>query len=582
GRFRLAFNGEIYNFRELRSALEKSGHRFVGHSDTEVLLGAFEEWGICQAIARCVGMFAIAVWDRSERRLTLARDRFGEKPLYYGLIGSTLVFGSEIKSLRGHPCWQCEVDRGALALLLRHNYIPAPYSIYRDILKLAPGTTMSVTRAQLQGQDLPSPVAYWSAKDMAENGLAGQFHGGDADAVDRLDAMLRDTISLQMVADVPLGAFLSGGVDSSTVVSIMQALAKQPVRTFTIGFAEAGFDEAGHAKAVASHLGTDHTELYVTPADARDVIPRLPFLYDEPFADSSQIPTFLVAQLARRHVTVCLSGDAGDEMFGGYVRHVWAKKLWNRIAWAPAGVRKTLASVLHAVPPTRWDRLLGGVSGFLPANLRLAHGGDKIHKLARVLAEESPEALYRGLISHVDDPAAMVPGADEPPTVLTDITQWASLPDITDRIMFLDSVSYLPDDILVKVDRASMGVSLETRVPFLDHRIGEFAWSLPLRMKIRDGVGKWILRRVLNRYVPDDLVSRPKAGFAIPIDAWLRGPLKGWAEALLDEGRLQKEAFFDPRPVRKLWDEHASGRRNCQGPLWSVLMFQAWLESQGA
>ncbi len=573
GRYVIVFNGEIYNFAELRSELEKVGQKFRGHSDTEVMLAAFEEWGIEKALSRFVGMFAFALWDRADRALTLARDRMGEKPLYYGWQGRTFLFGSELKALKAHPAFQGEIDRASLALMLRHNYIPAPYSIYKGIRKLPPGSYLSFQMSKRESK----PVPYWSAREAAERGQAQPFAGSEAEAVIALETQLLETIGLQMIADVPLGAFLSGGVDSSIVVALMQAQSGRPVKTFTIGFHEESYDEAQYAKSVARHLGTEHTELYVRPNEALNVIPRLPAIYDEPFSDSSQIPTFLVSELARRHVTVSLSGDGGDELFGGYNRYFWATNIWRRIGWVPKPLRAALAGALTSLPPSVWNSVFRGLSGVLPAAWRYANPGDKLHKVAEILAVGTPEEIYLDLVSHWKQPAEVVHGTHEPPTVLTDAGQWADLPDFEQRMMYLDQMTYLPDDILAKVDRAAMGVSLETRVPFLDHRVVEFAWSLPLPLKIRNSQGKWLLRQVLHRHVPKQLMERPKMGFGVPIDVWLRGPLKAWAEDLLDEARLQREGYFDPYPIRMKWAEHLSGARNWSYYLWDVLMFQAWL-----
>ena len=577
GRYVLSYNGEVYNFGELRTEFEAAGTTFRGHSDTEVMLAAFDAWGIEMSVKRFVGMFAFAVWDNHTQTLTLGRDRLGEKPLYYGWQGQTFLFGSELKSLKAHPAFRAEIDRDALALLLRHNYIPAPYSIYQGISKLVPGCLLTVSLSQRT----PQTKAFWSSRQCVEAGLAHPFEGSEAEAMSRLEALLKEAIGRQMVADVPLGAFLSGGIDSSTVVALMQAQSSRPVKTFTIGFHEEGYDEATHAKLVARHLGTEHTELYVLPKEAMDVIPRLPTLYDEPFSDSSQIPTCLVSELARRHVTVSLSGDGADELFGGYNRYFWATTIWRRIGWAPQSIRTALAGALTALPPSAWNSVFQRFARFLPEGWRYANPGDKLHKLAETLAVATPEEISFDLLSHWKHPAEVVRGAHEPPTVLTDQTQWANLPDFERRMMYLDQMTYLPGDILTKVDRAAMGVSLETRVPFLDHRVVEFAWSLPLSMKIRDGQGKWLLRQMLYRHVPKALIDRPKMGFGVPIDVWLRGPLKGWAEELLDESRLQREGYFDPQAIRTKWLEHLTGRRNWAYYLWDVLSFQAWLESMG-
>jgi asparagine synthase (glutamine-hydrolysing) len=581
GRYVITFNGEIYNFQALRRELDDAAScalRWRGHSDTEVMLAAFEAWGVEGALQRLNGMFAFALWDRKERRLHFARDRMGEKPIYYGWSKGTFLFGSELKALRAHPAFDARIDRGAITLLLRHGCVPAPYSIYQGVKKLTPGTLATLTLPQIQRGEEPSLSRYWSLRDVAEQGIAQRATLGDAESVEQFDGLLRNAIAQQMVADVPLGAFLSGGVDSSTIVALMQAQSARPVKTFTIGFSEKEYNEAVHAKKVAHHLGTDHTELYVTSAEARAVIPTLSVLYDEPFSDSSQIPTFLIAQMARQHVTVALSGDAGDELFGGYNRYLLAGTIWRMIGWLSPGLRRMIAGGLTALSPDTLNRAHGAVSALLPRRLRVAQPGDKAHKLSEILAAGSAEAIYRDLVSHWKTPAEIVIGATEPPTVLTERAGWPALPDFEQRMMYLDAVSYLPDDILAKVDRAAMGASLETRVPFLDHRVVEFAWRLPLSMKIRNGQGKWILRQVLDKYVPKKLIERPKMGFGVPIDAWLRGPLREWAESLLDESRLSREGFFHPAQIRKKWREHLSGERNWQYYLWDVLMFQAWHE----
>jgi len=571
GRYVIAFNGEIYNHLDLR--LQLSDRTWYGHSDTETLLAGFELWGIEQTLQATVGMFAIALWDRIDRSLILARDRLGEKPLYYGWQGGVFLFGSELKALKQHPSFQGEVDREALALYLRYSYVPAPRSIYRGVCKLAPGTLLRVRPGD--HRQLPESKQFWSLKAVAEHGQREPFQGSDDDAVEALEGKLLEAVRAQQIADVPLGAFLSGGIDSSTIVALMQSQSHRPVQTFTIGFQEVGYNEAEHARAVARHLGTNHTELYVTSAQALAVIPRLATLYDEPFADSSQIPTYLVSQMARAHVTVSLSGDAGDELFGGYTRYALA----TRILQYPKSLRKLLAGGLTSLSPLAWNRLFFALAPVLPKSMRFALPGDKAHKLASILEAESQEVIYRRLVSTWLAPEDVVLGSKEPSTLLDDRASWADGVVFEHCMMFLDAMTYLPDDILVKVDRAAMGVSLETRVPFLDHRVVEFAWQLPLAMKMRDGQGKWLLREVLYKYVPKELVERPKMGFGVPIDSWLRGPLRDWAEALLDETRLHKEGFFHPRPIREKWAEHLSGRRNWQYLIWNVLMFQAWQEA---
>lgn len=573
GRYVLVFNGEIYNHLELREDL--TGCVWLGHSDTETLLSAFERWGVEATLKKSVGMFAIALWDRECRTLSLARDRLGEKPLYYGWQNGAFLFGSELKALKMHPAFAGEIDRDALTLFLRHNTIPAPYSIFRGIHKLPPGTFLQFHAGQRDAR----PQAYWSAKSVAEAGQRNLFRGSDAEAVAELERLLGRAVRGQMVADVPLGAFLSGGIDSTAVVALMQAQSSRPVRTFTIGFNEAGYNEAEHAHAVARHLGTEHTELYVTPHDAMDVIPSLSVVYDEPFADSSQIPTCLVSRLARQHVTVSLSGDGGDELFGGYNRYFWARNIWRKLGWMPQPLRAALAGVLTTMPPAAWNSAFQKLEQWLPARLRYANPGDKLHKAAEILAVRSPEEIYLGLVSHWKNPEQLVQGGREPPSLLTDPAHRADLPDFEHRMMYLDTVTYLPDDILAKVDRAAMSVSLETRVPMLDHRVVEFAWTLPLAMKIRHGQGKWLLRQVLYRHVPQAMIDRPKMGFGIPLDVWLRGPLKEWAAALIEPSRLAREGIFDPAPIQRKWAEHQSGSRNWPYYLWDVLMFQQWQEA---
>lgn len=578
GRFVIVFNGEIYNHLELRQELGNIEWR--GHSDTETLLAGVEAWGVESTLKKMVGMFAIALWDREDRMLTLVRDRMGEKPLYYGWQGDTFLFGSELKALKAHPAFRGEIYRDALTLLLRYNYIPAPYSIYKGVHKLPQGTFLQIPFGRgMNAARNVNPEASWSLREVISAGQAAPFAGSETEAIDALERRLKSSIGLQMVADVPLGAFLSGGIDSSTVVALMQAQSTRPVKTFTIGFNERGYNEAEDAKKVAMHLGTEHTELYISPQEAMAVIPKLPTLYDEPFSDSSQIPTFLVSQMARQHVTVSLSGDAGDELFGGYNRHFQGRKIWNKVRSVPRPLRGLVAKMISSVSTQRLDRVAEAFSSIMPVELRAGRAGDKLHKLAEIIDKDSPEARYKEFVSHWKSPSSVVLDSHEPPTIITDNSQWPDLDDFTLRMMYLDTMAYLPDDILVKVDRAAMAVSLETRVPFLDHRLIEFAWRLPLSLKIRNGKGKWILRQVLNKYVPKELIERPKGGFGIPIDSWLRGPLRDWAEALLAEDRLKREGFFNPEPIRKKWIEHLSGERSWQYHLWDVLMFQAWLES---
>ncbi|HTU65155.1 MAG TPA: asparagine synthase (glutamine-hydrolyzing) [Steroidobacteraceae bacterium] len=549
GRHVIVFNGEIYNHLEIRAALSaaNAAPAWRGHSDTETLLAAIEHFGLENALRRARGMFAFAAWDRETRRLTLARDRLGEKPLYYGRQGNVLLFGSELKSLRAHPAFAADVDRDAVAGFARRGYVAAPASIYRGIAKLPPGATIT-----FDGGVASEPRAYWSLRDVAAAGLASPFAGDEREAEAELDRVLGDAVLEQTIADVPLGAFLSGGVDSSTVVALLRARTGRPVRTFTIGFREPGFDESPHAAAVAAHLGTEHSQHELGPRDALDIVPRLATLYDEPFGDSSAIPTHLVSTFARRHVTVCLSGDGGDELFGGYARYASTASLWNGLQRVPRFARGLLANGVGA----------------------LARGGEgsRAQRLARYLAARDGDEVYRAQTDLWSRAGAPVPGGAE-------ARDDATLPagDLWARMMFADSVTYLPDDILAKVDRAAMAVSLETRVPLLDPRVVELAWRLPLALKVRDGEGKWLLKRVLARYVPDSIMRRPKMGFGVPVGQWLRGPLRDWAETLLAEPRLRAEGYFDAARVRALWSRHLGGVVEAADTLWPVLMFQAWL-----
>jgi asparagine synthase (glutamine-hydrolysing) len=573
GRYVITYNGEIYNYTALREELEqmRAAPNWRGHSDTEVMLAAMDHWGVAEALKRIEGMFAFAVWDRKRRTLILARDRLGEKPLYYGRMGDSFLFGSELKALVEHPAFVKDIDRDAVTLFLRHNYIPSPHSIWRGISKLPAAHFMEVGE---DGRRIGEPVAYWDFRAAAEAGAADPISAG-SELVDELESLLKDAVARQMQADVPLGAFLSGGVDSSTIAALMQVQSARPVRTFTIGFAEKGFDEADHARAVARHLGTDHTDLYATPQDALALIPRLPQIWDEPFSDSSQIPTYMLSELTRQHVTVSLSGDGGDELFGGYNRYFLAMRVWRGLSPIPARMRRWIASGLMA-PSV--GRLAGAVASPVQ-RLRNLNLPDRLPKVGQVVAQSTPEGLYRRLVSHATQPERLVIGGCEPPTLLTQAAP--AFDDFRQTMMYLDTLTYLPDDILAKVDRAGMAVSLEGRIPFLDHRVVEFAWRIPLSEKIRGTTGKHILREVLFRHVPAALIDRPKMGFSVPINAWLKGPLRAWAEELLDERKLRSEGFLEPAPVRKLWDDHVSGRQPGHYHLWDLLMFQAWLEEHG-
>ncbi len=572
GRFALIYNGEIYNHQELRVELEKENGHFDwrGHSDSETLLASLRHWGVEGALQRLNGMFAFALWDNSERTLFLARDRMGEKPLYYGCNGSTFLFGSELKSLVAHPDWKGDINRDALTLFMRHNYVPTPWSIYQGINKLPPAHFIVIRDA---GQVISKPRCYWDLGEIAENGSTDLKHD-EQESIDELDDLLRDAVLKRMNADVPLGAFLSGGFDSTIVAALMQAQSDRPVKTFTIGFHEKAYNEAVHAKAVAEHLGTDHTELYVTAEETMAVIPKLPTIWDEPFSDSSQIPTLLVSELARKEVTVSLSGDGGDELFCGYNRYTQGYQMWRKLRLLPTPIRKLLGGGIDALPGTALESLIQ----MLPKRFQISHLSDRLPKLADVVREGAGESYYLRLISHWKNPQSVVIGGKEPLTIFSDPERTPKLPGLRERMMYLDSMTYLPDDILTKVDRASMAVSLEARVPLLDHRVVEYSWKLPISMKYRDGKGKWLLREVLYRYVPREMMERPKMGFGVPIDEWLRGPLRDWGEELLSEKRLREEGFFNPEPIRKMWHEHVTGKRRWHYYLWDVLMFQAWLE----
>ena len=576
GQYVIVFNGEIYNFSLLRDELIALGYSFKGTSDTEIMLASISQWGLLKAVQKFNGMFAFALWDRENRSLFLVRDRLGIKPLYYGFLGNSFLFGSELKAMRAHPNFDAKIDPQALTLYLRYSNIPGPFTIYKGIYKLPPASILTIKNPlAVDSSSIENIKHYWSAAQTVEDGLTQPFHGSDTEAVDLLEMMLKQSIQQRMIADVPLGAFLSGGIDSSTIVSLMQTQSTQPIRTFTIGFSESGFDESKYASEVARHLHTNHTELYISSEVARDIVPKLPQIYDEPFADPSQIPTFLVSQLAKKSVTVSLSGDGGDELFGGYNRYIWPKKIWDTFGWLPTHTRNKIASTMKtlALQPI----------GLILKNIGLPNPLDKVNKIANILAAPTIEVVYSELISQWKNPGEIVRGGSEPELNISKSYGSKVTNSLSEKMMAMDLVSYLPDNILVKVDRATMHTSLESRAPFLDdHEIVEFAWTLPLHMKIRNGQGKWILREVLSRHIPKKMIDRPKMGFGVPIDSWLRGPLRPWAENYLNENRLRQEGFFNSQLICKKWNEHKTGKQNWQYDLWNILMFEAWLDETHA
>ncbi len=578
GRWVLVYNGEIYNFAALRRELEASGQTFRGHSDTEVLLAAIARWGVERALTRAHGMFAFGLWDRERRRLVLARDRVGKKPLYYGWSGDAFLFGSQLDALRAHPAFDAPIDRRALGLYVHYSWVPAPHSIFEGIRRLPPGTWLSLDPASDDAP--PEPRAYWSARDVLERGAREPFDGSFEEATERLDALLRDAVGSRMVADVDLGALLSGGIDSSTVVSLMQSLSSRPVKTFSIGFREPEFDEAGHARAIARHLGTEHTELTVTAEDAMKTIPEIPFVYDEPLGDASQLPSVLLSRMARRDVTVALSGDGGDELFAGYTRYERALEHWASVRRLPPWLRRAQAAAMRRVARATWA-LLGAPSSSVPPSRALAAppriapaaGWDK--KASRVDVADLADVFWRRH-ARCPDPRVFVDGAAAPGGLVA----WPDAPEPVAAMAYLDLTSFLVDDVLVKVDRASMAASLEVRCPLLDHRVIELAWSLPLSMRVDARGGKRVLREVLARYVPPALTERPKMGFGVPVSDWIRGPLRDWAEAQLDADRLRREGLLHADAVRRLWRQHLVGWRDHGSLLWSLLMFQAWHEAR--
>ncbi len=583
GRYTLVYNGEIYNYRELKAELEQEGVKgWRGASDTEIMLEAFARWGVERTLKSLNGMFALALWDKRERTLILARDRIGEKPLYYGWSGKSFLFGSELKALAAHPAWRGEIDRGAVDLLLRYDYICGPHAIFKNIAKLPPGHFLKIETGKAAPGECPPAQPYWSAAEAALRGLEAPFDGGEDEAIEALDTLLRDAIALRLEADVPVGVFLSGGIDSATIASIAQAVSRQPVKTFSIGFEDPRFDEAPQAAALAKHLGCAHTELYATEADALATIPDLPAVYDEPFADISQIPTLILSRLTRQYVTVGLSGDGGDELFCGYPRYQRADREWRRIAGLPGVVRRGAGGLARAVPARALDAGLGWMTAIAGRRRRWGRPGGKLRRRLEDLAAPGAMAVYHKHLTRWQGAGQLVAGSEPYATPYEREAPGDELGATLDQAMYRDAVAYLPDDILVKVDRASMAASLEARAPLIDHRLVEFAWSLPASMKLRGGQSKWILRQVLNRYVPAQLTDRPKSGFDPPLGEWLRGSLRDWAEALLAPERLAREGYIDPAPVQRCWREHIAGGRNWRHELWGVLSFQAWLERWGA
>jgi asparagine synthase (glutamine-hydrolysing) len=577
GRYVIVFNGEIYNHLEIRARIDQTVApvSWRGHSDTETLLAAIDCWGLEKALQQCVGMFAIGLWDKQDLTLSLARDRFGEKPLYYAWQNGSFSFASELKALRQLPAFVACVDRDALSLLLHDGYISAPYTIYKDVFKLLPGHVLCITQPDVAAQRLPASRPYWTLESAVARGIETPFSGSVQDAVSELSGRLSQAVKGQMLSDVPLGAFLSGGVDSSLIVSLMQSQSMSPVKTFAMGFADPAYDESKYAREVAKHLGTEHTEWIVSPEEALAVIPLLPKIYDEPFADVSAIPTCILSRVAREKVAVSLSGDAGDELFAGYNRYLGAAKTWNRVSKVPRRARRLLSKAVLALEPTTWDAFAYKLNHCLPKRMQYKAVGGKLHRLAKAAQAQNPSEFYEYLTAKWRDPKSVLRQGQLPAARGTQFFVQDETLSL-EAMMLADTVQYLPDDILVKVDRASMAVSLETRVPMLDHRLVEFAWSLPMSMKVHGGTGKWILKEVLNQYVPKALIDRPKMGFDVPIDRWLRGPLRDWAESLLDERVLEQQGFFDAKLVRTLWAAHVSGKKSHHHELWPILMFQAW------
>lgn len=572
GRYMVVYNGEIYNYLELQKELEAQGRQFKSRSDTEVMLAAFEHWGINQALQKINGMFAIVLWDRKERQLHFIRDRFGKKPLYVGWAGNDLVFASELKSFHAHPDFVPEINRDALAIYMHYGYLQAPYSVFKNIWQMLPAGRMTLDVTSLKsGADLAEKMEiYWSLKSVAQNGLSRPDTADEDDIIEEFEVRFQTAVNQRMISDVPFGAFLSGGIDSSSVVALMQKNASVPVKTFSIGFEESAFNEAEHAKQIAKHLETNHQEFYVTGQDALDVIPKLPDIYDEPFSDQSQIPTYLISKLARDQVTVVLTGDGGDEILGGYDRHTKIPALWSKTGWVPYGLRKPLMGILSSVPESFYGALKSGNP----------HYGMQVKRALKLMGYRNAADIYDALVSSWPKDSAVVLDAREPSIPLTDDKFWPQGLSFAEKMIFGDTLAYRSNDLMVKTDRASMAVALEARAPLMDYKLAEYSWQLPMKMKVRGGQGKWLLRQVLKRHVPESLYERPKMGFSVPLAEWLRGPLKGWADDLLSHETLKKQGFLDADPVTKQWQDFQQGAPLQEAPkhLWSALMFQAWVE----
>mgnify|MGYP001345641291 CR=1 FL=1 len=578
-RYLIVFNGEIYNHKLLRKKLP-DWIIWKGNSDTETLINGISHWGLEKTLSKTVGMFAFAVWDREQKKLTLARDRFGEKPLYFGFRGKTLIFSSELKSIEAFPDTSPNIDMNSLEMYLRYGYIPAPLSIYKGIHKLIPGNYLEFSMKDFYAGLIPSSKKYWSLESIIKKKQAYPFLGSNKDAIDHLESLLRETISGQLLGDVPVGAFLSGGIDSSTVVSIMQSQSRNALNTFTVGFEEVEFDESKSAKIISSLIGTNHSELIVSPNDAMRIIPDLAEIYDEPFSDVSQIPTYLISKFAANRLKVCLSGDGGDELFCGYSRHIVGPRIWRILNKIPYSLRKAIAYFIHQISPTTWDNFYYLFEVFLPNHLRINLPGLKIYKISDLINSETLYEVYLSLLSSWSSPQNILLNYDSSLNNSSFEFCNLNLHDSHHQMMYFDSKNYLPNDILVKLDRAAMASSLETRLPFLDHRIIEFAWSTPLEMKLKNSRSKWLLREVLKKYLPENLIDKPKRGFTVPIGDWLRGPLKYWANELLDEKNISSQKYFSYNSIKTKWDEHISGKHDWSKQLWTILMFQSWLQKK--